>query len=207
MRARALTWTLAASLAVLPGTIAADETYESLLAEASVWSQAIDARTIDLERPAEYREHLGVFPVGNGECFTYLGLGVPQNTLFMLTGPRYQTDGNHNPRGGFGESAVHVSRAGKPVSLERQTCHTVRGAPIVLTREEGPEARLDTVTFAPPGVRAILRQLTLTGRGESTEPYEISVEFQATPTPNPAGELLFRYPHRGRVAPLRPIRT
>ena len=135
--------------------------YDHLLPQASVWSQEIDARTIDASRPVEYRETLGVFPIGNGRCFTYAGLGIPQNTLFMITGPRYQTEGDHNPGGAFGEIAISLIDAGAPVELPLQSCRTVRGAPVVLTCEQGEHMKLTTVTAAPPGTSAILRWLTI----------------------------------------------
>lgn len=135
--------------------------YDRLLPLVSVWSQEIDIRTIDLTRPAEYRETLGVFPVGNGRCFTYAGLGIPQNTLFMITGPRYQTDGDHNPMGAFGEVAMTLTDAGTPVEFPFQGCSTVRGAPVVLTCDRSERMRLTTVTAAPPGTSAILRWFTI----------------------------------------------
>ena len=98
--------------------------YERLAPQTSVWSQSIDARRIDTTRLAECRENLGVFPVGNGRCFTYLGIGVPQNTLFMMTGPRYQTNGNHNPLGGFGELSMTLREAGATVDLPLQSIVT-----------------------------------------------------------------------------------
>lgn len=69
-----------------------------------------------------------MLPVGNGRCLADLGLGLPQNTLMMMTGPRYQTEGDHNPVGGFGEVALALEESGKEVSMPRQSCRTVRGA-------------------------------------------------------------------------------
>ena len=130
-------------------------------AQTSVWSQSIDTRRIDTTRLTECRENLGVYPVGNGRCFTYLGIGFPQNTLFMMTGPRYQTDGNHNPFGGFGELSLSLHEGETTVDLPLQGCRTVRGAPVVLTDERGTHWKLTTVTAAPPGVTAILRWITV----------------------------------------------
>ena len=114
--------------------------YERLAPQTSVWSQSIDTRRFDTTRPAESREDLGVFPVGNGHCFTYLGIGVPQNTLFMMTGPRYQTNGNHNPLGGFGELSMTLREAGATVEADRhprRASGSIHGHEYVRRRNDG----------------------------------------------------------------------
>jgi len=188
-----------------PRLIGAGDPYQSLLGETSVWSQEIDIRDLDQTRPAEYREGLGVYPVGNGECFAYLGLGVPQNTLFMMTGPRYQTDGDHNPMGGFGESSIVLREDGKIVELPRQSCRTVRGAPVVLTSEEGTGLKLTTVTAAPPGVRAILRWVTVSRSGPKGGDVQVAFGFPAAALKRDGKGAFLEYPHRGRTARLRPV--
>ena len=78
--------------------------YERLQSQVSVWSQSIDTGRIDTTRLVESREKLGVFPVGNGRCFTYLGLGFPQNTLFMMTGLAIRPLGTTIPSAGSASS-------------------------------------------------------------------------------------------------------
>lgn len=184
---------------------AASTPYERLLPQASVWTQEIDQRRLEASRPAEYRETLGVFPVGNGRCFAYLGLGLPQNTLFMMTGPRYQTDGDHNPMGGFGELAVSLREAGEAVALPVQSCRTVRGVPVVLTAEAGAGWRLTTVTAAPPGRKSILRWITVERLAGPETDVEVNLEFRGRARQRDAEGFFFEYPHRGRTARLRPV--
>lgn len=195
---------LAPCILASPPAVAADP-YERLLGETSVWSQEVDVRELDPTRPAEYRESLGVFPVGNGQCFTYLGLGVPQNTLFMLTGPRYQTDGNHNPMGGFGESSIVLGEGGKVVDLPRQSCRTILGAPVVLVSEEGAGLRLTTVTAAPPGVRAILRWVTVSRTSGERGDVQVALALRGREAKRDGKGAYLEYPHRGRIARLRPV--
>ena len=167
------------SIFLLPLCLGKTETpYEHLLPQTSVWSQSIDTRLMDTTRVTECRENLGVFPVGNGDCFTYLGIGVPQNTLFMMTGPRYQTDGNHNPLGGFGELSMNLREGGATVDLPLQSCRAVRGAPVVLTSEQGEQWRLTTVTAAPPGGTAILRWITVECFEGPSRDVALTLEFR-----------------------------
>jgi hypothetical protein len=179
--------------------------YERLQPQTSVWSQSIDTRRIDTTRVTESRENLGVFPVGNGYCFTYLGIGFPQNTLFMMTGPRYQTEGNHNPLGGFGELSLTLREAGATVDLPLQSCHSVRGAPVVLTSEQGTHLRLTTVTAAPPGVTAIVRWITVECLDGTSRDVALALEFRGRAMQRDEQGFFFEYPHRGRVARLRPV--
>ncbi len=179
--------------------------YERLDPQTSVWSQSIDVRRIDTTRLTESRENLGVFPVGNGNCFTYLGTGFPQNTLFMMTGPRYQTDGNHNPLGGFGELSLTLREAGATIDLPLQSCRTVRGAPVVLTSEQSTKLKLTTVTAAPPGVTAILRWITVERLEGASRDVTLALEFRGRAMQHDEQGFYFEYPHRGRVARLRPI--
>lgn len=179
--------------------------YERLCPQTSVWCQEIDSRRIDGKKPAEYRETLGVFPVGNGRCFAYAGLGIPQNTLFMMTGPRYQTDGDHNPLGGFGELAISLGESGSPAQLPLQSCRTVRGAPVVLTSEQGERLRLTTVTAAPPGVCAILRWITVERLEGSSGDVDVALDFRGREMRRDEEGPFFEYPHRKRVTRMRPI--
>jgi len=173
--------------------------------QTSVWSQSIDTRRIDTTRPAECRENLGVYPVGNGRCFAYLGIGFPQNTLFMMTGPRYQTDGNHNPLGGFGELALSLHEGEKAADLPLQSCRTVRGAPVVLTAERGTHWKLTTVTAAPPGVTAIVRWITVERLKGKKRDVTLALEFRGRPMKSDRRGFYFEYPHRNRLARLRPV--
>ena len=152
--------------------------YERLYPQTSVWNQEIDVRRIDVTHPVEYRETLGVYPIGNGRCFTYAGLGIPQNTLFMITGPRYQTEGDHNPAGGFGELAINLRESAAPVELPLQSCRSVRGAPVVLTCEQNERVRLTTVTAAPPGTCAILRWITVERLEGASGDVEVAFDFR-----------------------------
>jgi len=179
--------------------------HECLDPQTSVWSQSIDTRRIDTTNLTESRENLGVFPVGNGLCFTYLGIGFPQNTLFMMTGPRYQTDGNHNPVGGFGELSLTLREAGVTVDLPSQSCRTVRGAPVVLTSEESTQLKLTTVTAAPPGVTAILRWITVERREGESRDVTLALDFRGRAMQRDDQGFYFEYPHRNRVARLRPV--
>ncbi len=184
---------------------AAQTPYQRYAMKASVWSQAFDARAMDTADPAEYRETLGVFPVGNGSCFTYAGLGIPQNTLFMITGPRYQTAGNHNPVGGFGELSLHLLEQGQAVSMPHQGCKTVRGAPVALTSERGSQMQLTTVTAAPPGLSAILRWITVERLSGKTGDITVALEFRGRQLQHKNDDFFFEYPHRNRIARMHPF--
>ena len=184
---------------------AAPNPYERLDRQTSVWSQETDTRRISGSRPADYRETLGVFPVGNGRCFAYAGLGIPQNTLFMMTGPHYQTDGDHNPMGGFGELAIGLRESGTSVELPLQSCRSVRGAPVVLTDERGARLRLTTVTAAPPGVCAILRWITVERLEGPSGDVEVALDFRGRQMRSDEEGFFFDYPHQKRVARMRPI--
>jgi hypothetical protein len=120
------------------------------LEELSYWQQHV----IQVPGQRIEKRKRGVFPVGNGRVFTYLGLGRRANTLQALTGPRYKTSNAHAPKGHFGEISMDLEEGGKTIPLPSQSLWKIRGANVVITEDAegdfvnpGPLS-LSTVTFA-----------------------------------------------------------
>ena len=151
--------------------------YERLYPQTSVWNQEIDSRRIDATHPAEYRETLGVYPIGNGRCFAYAGLGIPQNTLFMITGPALPNRRRPQSRGrvrrvGHQPQGIGIA-GGTPVPELPQRARCARGA----HQRAGRALRLTTVTAAPPGTCAILRWITVERLEGASGDVDVAFDF------------------------------
>ncbi|MBK8975650.1 MAG: hypothetical protein IPM29_06965 [Planctomycetes bacterium] len=111
------------------------------------------------ELPA-LRRARGVVPVANGRIFAHCGFGQPANRLFMVTGPQYQTRGNHEPLGMFGEVWLEVrDAAGARVPSRTRTWTDVARAAAVRTDEDFADgSRLATVDFAHAELPVIVRR-------------------------------------------------
>ncbi|HHI79919.1 MAG TPA: hypothetical protein ENK02_08050 [Planctomycetes bacterium] len=113
----------------------------------------------------------GVFPVGNGRVFAYLGLASRANTLQALTGPRYRTLDPRSPKGHFGEMRLDLIERGQVLPLPAQSLWKVRGANIVISEDaEGdfgsPGAlALSTINFA--WKTSLQRWVEIRNRGKS----------------------------------------
>lgn len=110
----------------------------------------------------------GVYPVGNGQVFAYMGLGARANTMQAITGPHYQTDDMFAPKGHFGELTLDLLRGGEPVDLPLQRVRRVRGANFVVTDDYAPAGvSLRTLTFATPGRQHLTRVIDVHNGGDT----------------------------------------
>jgi hypothetical protein len=123
----------------------------------------------------------GVWPIGNGFVFAHAGLSLPLNRLRGITGPTYQTDGDHRVEGAFGDCWLEVAVAGRTIPWKRQSIWRPRRSGVVVTEAEGEGVVLRTVDCAPPNCPAILRV----------------VELQASP----GTQLLIRFPNGEPAGP------
>lgn len=131
------------------------------LADHSAWAQDTEFAPGDVDKSAR-----GVYPVGNGRVFGYLGLGARANTMQGLTGPTYQTAEEFAPKGHFGEHTLDVMVAGEVVALPEQHVRRVRGANFVATVDEARDGlSLRTLSFAPPGGTEIVRVVDVVNAG------------------------------------------
>ncbi|MFT4621817.1 MAG: hypothetical protein ACI8PZ_000469 [Myxococcota bacterium] len=128
----------------LPPELAAHPSLESL----STWRQA---------GTPEGRATAGSYAVGNGLAFGLLGLDHPWGTLTNLTGPHYQRSG-----GFFGDSAVLPVRDGRVGEWAEERVQQVRNVPVVRAGAEAAGLVLQQTVFAPPGVPAVVRHLSVT---------------------------------------------
>ena len=96
----------------------------------------------------------GVYPVGNGRVFTYMGLGERANTMMAVSGPTYASPARRLPRGNFGEVTHDL---GSHV-LNAQKVRRVTDANCVVTEDSTAGGlALRTLTFAAPGSATITR--------------------------------------------------
>ncbi|MHC4851236.1 MAG: hypothetical protein ACYTF5_04405 [Planctomycetota bacterium] len=100
----------------------------------------------------------GIYAVGNGHVFTYLGLGARANTMQAITGPHYQTNEIYAPKGHFGELTMTLVGEGSRIALPDQRVRRVTGANFVVTEDAAPTSlSLRTLTFAKPDGTTITR--------------------------------------------------
>lgn len=96
----------------------------------------------------------GVYPVGNGRVFTYMGLGERANTMMALTGPTYVHPEKRLPRGNFGELTMDLGE----MVLGTQRVRRVTDANFVVTEDRSQAGlALRTLTFADPSSTTITR--------------------------------------------------
>ncbi|MEE2888254.1 MAG: hypothetical protein VX951_12560 [Planctomycetota bacterium] len=96
----------------------------------------------------------GVYPVGNGRVFTYIGLGERANTMMALTGPTYADPSKRLPRGNFGELTMDLGDQ----DLSTQRVRRVTDANFVITEDRSKAGlALRTLTFAEPSGTTITR--------------------------------------------------
>lgn len=131
------------------------------LADQSSWAQ-----NVAYEGARPDKRMRGVYAVGNGHVFGYMGLGARANTLQAITGPHYQTDEEFAPRGHFGELTLDLLRDGEPVALPQQRVRRVRGANFVVTEDAAPGGlALRTLTFATPQQQHLTRVVQVVNTG------------------------------------------
>ncbi|MHC4481043.1 MAG: hypothetical protein ACYS1C_08780, partial [Planctomycetota bacterium] len=132
------------------------------LLDQSSWAQ--DAR---YEGPHPDKSRRGVYPVGNGRAFAYLGLGARANTMQAITGPQYQTSEALAGNGHFGEVSFELLVDDQVVDLPLQRVRRVRGANFAVTEDAAPGGlALRTLTFAPPDRAALVRVIEVINGGE-----------------------------------------
>lgn len=147
------------------------------LADHSSWVQ--DAR-YEGENPDKSAR--GVYPVGNGRVFGYLGLGARANTMQGVSGPTYQTAEVFAPKGHFGEHTLELVRDGKVVELPEQHVRRVRGANFVVSVDEDPKGlSLRTLSFAPADGTQIVRVVEVENRG-TTEVAGATLNLRVDPS-------------------------
>ena len=142
----------------------------------------------------------GVYPVGNGKVFTYMGLGERANTMMALTGPSYASDEEWTPRGDFGELTLDLS----PADLTVQKVRRVTNANFVVT-EDSTQAglALRTLTFAAPGSETITRFIeVVNGTGAPIAGLTLSarIEGEEAASPDQSLVVLIKSEEEGRYA-------
>ncbi|MCB9888311.1 MAG: hypothetical protein H6836_01955 [Planctomycetes bacterium] len=129
------------------------------LANQSSWAQ--DTR---YEGAKPDKSKRGVYPVGNGKVFTYVGLGARANTMLAITGPTYAAPERSMPRGNFGELTLELDGA----ELTEQRVRRVRDANFVVTEDRSESGiALRTLTFAAPDSTVITRVVEVHNGGSA----------------------------------------
>ncbi|MAE78133.1 MAG: hypothetical protein CMJ85_14820, partial [Planctomycetes bacterium] len=107
----------------------------------------------------------GVWAIGDGHVFTYVGLGRRANTMQALTGPHYQTEAVNAPKGHWGELSLDLVESGKVVALPSQNIWRTRGVNCVITTDAGVDrdVSLTTVNWATTGHDTIYRWIEIRG--------------------------------------------
>lgn len=119
----------------------------------SSWAQ--DSR---FEGKATDKSLRGVYPVGNGYVFTYMGLGSRANTMMAVTGPSYAAAQKRLPEGHFGSLSLDLGG----IALADQSVRRSTEGNFVITQDRSETGvSLRTLTFAAPGSRNILRVIVV----------------------------------------------
>ncbi len=109
-------------------------------------------QSIDLKNGKPDYNTLGSAAVGNGYCFGLLGTKFPQNTLYGLIGPDYETNEKF-----FSSLSVLVYKKDKLLTADKQSIYKVKRRAIIVTEEIFNEGLiLWTVTFSPPEDKNII---------------------------------------------------
>ena len=109
---------------------------------------------------AQVRRTRGVLPIADGRVFAHVGYGEPANRMFMITGPSYQTRGNHAPHGAFGELWLEVHGPDGPLAPATRNWSGVARAAAARTEEVFAD-RTALATFDIATGDAILRKITI----------------------------------------------
>ena len=138
---------------------------------------------------AQRRARRGVWPIANGRIFAHVGLGESGRRLFGITGPHYQTRGNHQPLGAFDEQWFRVARSGAPLGVAVRTeWSELPGVACARTEETYADGTVLRVTdYAVAAEAAILRRL------EIRVPSELAAErvgLRCNFSESPAGPLV-----------------
>lgn len=141
----------------------------------------------------------GVYPVGNGRVFGYVGLGARANTMQGVTGPSYQTAETFAPTGHFGAHSLILVHGERPLDLPAQRVRRVRGANFVVTVDEDPAGlSLRTLSFAPPDGTAILRVIEVQNLGTAKTRAALRVEIDGVDAQGGAATTRRVYDRDGR---------
>ncbi len=129
------------------------------LEDVSAWAQSID---LDREKPGP--GDLGCFTMGNGNVFTTLGLLLPVSTTNNTLGPTYQKG-----VGFLGRDVIGLRIDGRDAACPAQSVRRVRRSGILRTTMQGDGYALETLTFVPPALDAIVRVIAI--RNLSDRPF------------------------------------
>ncbi len=164
------------------------------LATHSVWAQ--DAR-YEGEQPDKSKR--GVYPVGNGRAFGYVGLGARANTMLGVSGPTYQTADTWAPKGHYGEHTLTLRRGEQAIDLPVQHVRRVRGANFVVTVDEDPAGlSLRTLSFAPPDGTSILRIVEVQNLGATAAKANLRADIEGIDAQGGAASTRRVYDRNGR---------
>jgi hypothetical protein len=147
------------------------------LDELSTWQQEL----LQPEGSAIDKRVRGVYPIGDGYVFGYVGLGRRANTMQGLSGPSYQTSEVWAPKGHWGELSIDVLEDKDRVALPIQRVWRTRGVNTAIT-EDASDAEgtlsLYTLNFAKAPDRAIYRWVELRNRGEKPRKLSLLVSWE-----------------------------
>lgn len=135
--------------------------------------------------------HLGAFGIGNGTIFGIMGMTYPLNTLHEMIGPVYKKGD-----GFFGDYWLNIlDKAGNKVRFDEEWAMRSMYAPVVITRAETTDWRMDTVDFAPwvqgDMRRCIIRVVLITNLGKGpSNPVVLNVHAFNRTWPQDDGTLL-----------------
>ena len=153
------------------------DSFAELFEDLSVWQQ-------HLEHPEGRKVHKrerGVYPIGDGHVFTYLGLGRRANTMQALSGPSYQTKKLHAPKGHFGEMSLDLLEGGTVQAVPMQSLWRTRGSNIVISEDATRDKEglsLKTVNFALAGRDSIYRWVEVENRGKRARTLSLRIDWE-----------------------------
>ncbi|PIE23134.1 MAG: hypothetical protein CSA62_08840 [Planctomycetota bacterium] len=149
----------------------------SFLDELSTWQQHL----VQPEGRPVNKQVRGVFPVGDGQVFGYVGLGRRANTMQGLSGPSYQTAEPWAPKGHWGEMSLDLLDGDAVVPLPIQRIWRTRGVNCVITEDANDKEgtlTLTTLNFAKFGDRSLYRWVEIRNRGKSARKLSLRVDWE-----------------------------
>lgn len=157
---------LAAFLAVFAshgfGAETSDRTGSAMKAYPQLASRGAFTQEFDMSKSEPGMSRRGALGVGNGRVFALMGLGIPQNKLTNLVGPKYEKPEELVfTHVWFGVSRRGADGVAAPVKMTKSTLYRPAGTGVVVCEENGGGLKLTTVTYAPPGRTFILRAVTV----------------------------------------------
>ena len=177
--------TICLGLILLAGAAArGDMRYDLVGMMEKVLAESQLVQDLDLAGGKNPRTSLGAFGVGNGRVFSLIGLDMPQNRLFNMMGPDYETGGEW-----LGPVWHTLEHNGEPVVWERSRLFRIPRTGVIVCMETSEDLGLITVTYAPPGQNSIYRMIGVVNESDDVlEGLRLIVEAGGVENPSRAME-------------------